>query len=308
MLVEISRELKDKDNQKDSLRNIYRYVTEKVSSILNTEIISIFIFEEQLQVLKSVAEYRAGQGDVGSSEEYEQRVGLTGRVFHTGEIIKCSSLQSAVLARSGQSDDLSIGYEEERVSIGDIPSGELRHYLGVPIRRGERVIGVIRAINKKSQAYTQAEPEKGPDVLLPRGFSEDCETELEIAASHLAVAIQNAELVNTLHTINDIGRKISSVDIDDLLKQIVKLTAEFINADICLLFLRNESGNKFVLSEAHGMLDGSLKGAFYHFGEGKTGGIAKTGKPILESRAEEAHKGKYEKEILFATQDGDLLS
>jgi PAS domain S-box-containing protein len=308
MLIDVTEALKRSEmlKLKDNLDPIYEIVTRKISEILHPEIISIFRFNKQTQLLEKKAEFRAKGGYVSSTEIHQPKDDLTGLVFSSAKPVRLSLSQLPDL-KQGEGRPLALRYEQEQRALSDIPSGELEHYLGVPIQVGKQVkdvVGVIRTVNKLSQDCGQVESNGGDLFVLPRGFSEDCETELEIAASLLSVAIQNAELVSQFQTINELGRKISSVGIDHLLEKIVTLTAEFINADICLLFIKNERGDKLLFSKSYGIPGDRLKDAYYRIGEdSKTGKVAETGISILEEEADRHHQGKYDAAILKALRE-----
>jgi PAS domain S-box-containing protein len=304
MLGEVSDELKSEDE----LNEIYRIVCKRISIGLKPELISIFKFDEQAEVLKNVAEFRGDQWVGPSKEAYAPGVGLVGQVYSTSEPIRFTDKRENPYNQT-EVEPLPDGYLQE--SIINIPSGRLSHYLGVPIRIGNDTIGVIRAVNKRSEHYN-SEPEKTNSIcLLKRGFSDDCQLELEIAASHLAVAIQNAELigklnkkVNQLEALHTVGNKIKyEMDMDALLNLIVSEAAQVMHAEICMLFLMDEKGDKVELTQSYGM---PLFDAFYLRGEGNTGWVAETGKHIIEEQATD-HVGKYDAQIIGFLRETQLL-
>jgi signal transduction histidine kinase/CheY-like chemotaxis protein len=283
----------------DELGTIYKIVFHRISMGLGPEIISIFLFDEAMELLKNVAEYR-GDTWVGSMDEcYSLGVGIVGRVFSSGVTTLFATRVDEV---TGQTDESSLpkGYAEE--NIRNIPSGRLLHYLAVPIKFGSDIIGVIRAVNKKSEQY-DSEGEKTSSIcLLKRGFSEDSRTELEIVANHLAATIKNAELIGELNkavaqreSLYAVGHMISyGKDMNAVFELIVQSTAQVMHAEVCMLFLKNEKRDRVVLTHSFGMP--LIEGAFYEIGEGKTGLVAETGELILEQQASASHKGKYYEE------------
>jgi GAF domain-containing protein len=129
-------------------------------------------------------------------------------------------------------------------NIKDIPSGVLNHYLAVPITFNNKTIGVIRAVNKKSEQYDKEKEKTKSICLLDRGFSEDCQTELEITASHLAATIKNAELigkqselVRSLALLNETGQLLTRrLDSREVLQDIVHQIKGVTKADLIILY------------------------------------------------------------------------
>src|SRR5687768_4616788 len=111
------------------------------------------------------------------------------------------------------------------------PLRNMLSQLAVPMRRKGRVIGALNLLNETEGAFTHQ------DEALLRQF-----------AAHVAVAIENARLfeserhyVNTLETLAEIGREMSSIlDLDALLSRIAGLTRRLIDYRTFGIFLLNE--------------------------------------------------------------------
>jgi signal transduction histidine kinase len=168
---------------------------------------------------------------------------------------------------------------------------------------GDEVIGAIQLLNKKSEYYLNPEIDK-QRWLLERGFSDDCENVLGIAAGYLAVAINNSRLleerdrkISQLDTLKDVGRYTSrEMPLNELLKRVIKEAAEDVQAEICLLFLLDESKSKVVLEECYGLPKELFEGASYEIGQGLTGSVTQTGASELQ-KADYPLTGKYDIEI-----------
>jgi signal transduction histidine kinase/CheY-like chemotaxis protein len=290
----------------NDLDGIYDIVFEGISKIVNPEMISIFRYDERSERLKNVAEYRGGRRVRDVNEVFGPEESLTGKVFARGETIRLPNPPD----KTKPTEDGRYDPSNEQVHLKKIPSRAIEHYLAVPMKIGDkpRPVGVIRLVNKKSAYYheyvSRGERDEGRvsrQCLLERGFSRDCQTVLEIIANHLAVALENAGLVgrlswtiSQLKTLTQVVRRISSDSegsLDNLLSLIVRKTAEVLHAEVCMLFLKEEQGDEITLKECHGMP--MMQGISYKLGEGKTGTVALTGEPILESKAEKEHAGKY---------------
>lgn len=158
-------------------------------------------------------------------------------------------------------------------------------------------------MNKRSDYYDEASVRQNRFSLLERGFSADCRNLLEITATHLAVAIGNADLlgekerqVEQVQTLGDVGRLINSeLDIEEVLKLTIQEMAAVMQAEICMLFLK-DSKDRIVLKQSFGIPETLLPNAFYEIGEGATGCVAKTGKPIRIGKTDRRN-GKYDSEI-----------
>lgn len=113
--------------------------------------------------------------------------------------------------------------------VGPVPG--IVAQLAVPLRRKGRVIGALNLLSDRQGAFTPQ------DEMLLKQF-----------AAHVAVAIENArlfesehKLVDTLETLAEIGREVSSIlDLDELLTRIASLTKRIIRYRTFGIFLLNE--------------------------------------------------------------------
>lgn len=312
VLEDISKELRGEDVKK----KIYAIVIQGISEIIKPETISIYLYNKTTDRLDNEAEFRGNEQVEPSKESHPTNEGLTGFVFTERIPLRVPNLQNKDRNKPKKpKDHPDYNQKLETDYIGDIPSGRVDHYLGVPMIIGDEVIGAIQLLNKKSDYHgiTDDKEHRIKDDkkhrikerwLLERGFSDDCENVLGIAASHLAVAIKYAELIEELNkkigqldTLKDVGRFTSSeMPLDKLLNKIIEEAAKDVQAEICLLFLLDESKSKVVLEQSYGIPKEKLKGAYYEIGKGLTGGVARTGKSVLEKA--NIPSGKYDKEII----------
>jgi len=283
----------------DALARIYQSVTEGISDLLKPELVSIFLYNDVENLIENVAELRRGTFNTNSKEAYNRGHSLTGSIFKEGKVIHLPDPQYPNLKPF---EDPRFDFANKEAYFDEIPSRTLDHYLGVPIRIGGKVRGVLRVMNKKSSDYDKTETGKSRFCLLPRGFSIDCRNVLEITASHLAVAIRNAELVEKLRSLGFVGRLISSaLEINEVLKLTMAQMAEVMQARICMLFLRES--DRVVLNQSFGMPE--IAGAYYDLGVGVTGRVAQSGKAELQETTGR-NDGKYDREIneYLARADG----
>ncbi|MET0400209.1 MAG: GAF domain-containing protein [Longimicrobiaceae bacterium] len=298
----------------DVLQGIYRTLTQKLAELVNAEVVSIFLYNGRTDRIEKVAEYRGDRHVDAPDEEYERDESFVGSVFGTGH-----TLQLPTSSSEKPLDDKRFDHKNTTERYADlIPSGTLEHYLGVPIIAGGKIQGVLRAMNKKSEYYAEAMENGGTLThpgrfcLLERGFSIDCRNVVEITASHLAIAIQNAELlqeeerrIEQLQTLGEVGRLISSqLHIDEVLGHTIRAMAEVMQAEICMLFLRDDGENRIVLRQCYGIPEEEIPGAWYEIGESVTGKVAETGVARLIGKADR-NDGKYDPQIRRYLMDKD---
>ena len=296
VLDDVSKALGDDDTRS----KIYQIVTDGISKIIKPEAISVYLYNKATEDLDNAVEFRGSSTQDPSPDGHPTDKGLTALVFSRGRPLRIPNLQTGDRRKPVEHPNADRGLYDHYVKL--LPSGRVDHYLAVPMIIGEDVIGAVQVLNKKS-AYYKDDGEDREKWLLERGFSDECENVLVIAASHLAVAIKNAELleergkqISQLSILKDVGRFNSSDSLDNLLKNIIGQAAEQAQAEICLLFLLDHSKSNFVLEQRYGISEKELPEGTYKIGEGITGRVA-------ARRTSELHRanvppGKYDREIL----------
>src|SRR6187401_3093746 len=151
------------------------------------------------------------------------------------------------------------------------PLRNMLSQLAVPMRRKGRVIGALNLLNEIEGAFTDQ------DEALLRQF-----------AAHVAVAIENARLfrserqyVDTLETLSEIGREMSSIlDLDELLTRIANLTKRLVDYRTFGILLLNETTQvlemKLAVRYGKGAESKQMK-----LGEGLVGWAALHKEPVL---------------------------
>jgi signal transduction histidine kinase/ActR/RegA family two-component response regulator len=299
VLEEISKKLRGENIENE----IYDIVVEGIREIIKPETVTIFLYNKATGLLNTKAELRGEERKTPRPEGHPTDKGLTGWVFRERRALRMPNLQSQPVDRRRPREHSDYSPDLETEYVPDIPSERADHYLGVPMQIGGEIIGVIQLLNKKSEYHGEIEDKER--WLLERGFSDDCENVLGIAASYLAVAIKNADLIeernrkiSQLDTLKDVGRFTSSeMPLDELLNQVIEDAAKDVQVEICLLFLLDPSKNQVVLEQCYGIPRGQLpKDVFYEIGQGMTGRVAETGQSILAKA--EIPSGKYDQEII----------
>jgi sigma-B regulation protein RsbU (phosphoserine phosphatase) len=110
--------------------------------------------------------------------------------------------------------------------------------LAIPLVSGERLVGVLNV--------------EGPD---PAAFTEQARTLLQVLATHLAIAIENATLhgetrwyAGLLATLYEIGKETASIlDLDALLTRVAEVVKRVIDYEMFGILLLDEGGRDLVM-------------------------------------------------------------
>jgi len=146
-------------------------------------------------------------------------------------------------------------------------------WLGVPMRLGDRVIGVITVMVNRTYAY-----------------SDEDERLLVTIADQVAVAIENARLfeeterrVAQLALVNDVGAKVAAVlELERMLERVVKLVYEGFGYDHVAFLTVDREREELVVKVRMGSLAGVLPvGHRIPFGKGLVGTVARSNKTLV---------------------------
>lgn len=187
-------------------------------------------------------------------------LGLIGALMHSMQPIRIPNIQK---------DPRRVGFPENHP--------DMRAFLGVPIRQGERQLGQLYLTNKQNG----------------QEFSEQDQIVIEMLASYAAVAITNARLYQELvqrdqaltrrnesmALLNEVASAVASAsDIDQILGQVVQQVTDYLNIEVGEVYLRQEESRVFSLSVHLGAHVPSLwRHAQFNLGEGLPGRCAKEG-------------------------------
>jgi PAS domain S-box-containing protein len=179
MLYEIGEQLK----AEQGLDPLFKQVVRLVSTRLRSEEAALFIPDERGARIDKVAV--SGPDDETTKRLAEIELSydksaqsLTRKVFDS---------EKSLLENSISSDE-----DYAKIYSGELPSQTTRHYMGVPLRIGDEVLGVIRVLNKAAQNYSSR---TGDANLAEEGFSEDDLGLLTMIATQVASAIRNAKFI-----------------------------------------------------------------------------------------------------------------
>ncbi len=157
----------------------------------------------------------------------------------------------------------------------------MKSFLGVPILRGDKLLGQIYLTDKES---------------FPE-FTEADERVIETLASYAAIAISNARLYEDLldrdvaldqrnqdlSLINDIATALAgSLDTDEIINQTLIRVMQYLDVDAGEIFLREESEKEMRLALHRGeFAEAFTTRDHFRIGEGFIGLVAQSGQPLI---------------------------
>lgn len=212
--VEFLHSLADALNTTLDLNTLMHRVSDLVRAVIDYRIFAILLINDRTQELWM-------RFQIGHTPEIERTRLKMGRGI-VG--------QAALQRRTLRIDDVS----EEENYIEANPN--VRSELAVPLIIKNRAIGVLDIESE-----------------IPGFFTEEHQRLLELVASRMAIAVENARLytrvsrqAQTLAVLNEISREITSIlDLDDLLERIGQLLKRVIDYQMFTILLWNERTQQF---------------------------------------------------------------
>jgi signal transduction histidine kinase len=252
------------------------------------ELVGVLSLDEVLQRIVNLAREQAGAryAALGLLDENGQierfiPIGMTSdEVEKVGDFPVGKGMLGALMEASHTIRIPEIS--EDPRSTGFPPYHPKMHpFLGVPIKSGDRLLGLIYLTDKEDH----------------HEFTEADERVIEILAAYAAVAISNAQLYQgvlerdqslrkrnqDLALINDMAAAVTrSQEIDKILNQALRQVLSYLDVDAGEIFLADESGQIFQLA-LH--LGNSVTSFWtrdsFSMGEGPVGQVAESGKPLV---------------------------
>ena len=195
-----------------SLDLILKRLVALISDAFAADRASLFLYDAETDELYA----RVAQGGLMQEIRFAADLGIAGAVFRSGEAAVVHDVYGD--ARFNRAIDVSTGYVT-------------RNLLCVPVRtrRGD-IIGVTEVLNRREGQFTAT------DAVFLRAF-----------ATHAATALENAQFAEQLKSatreqsrLMDLTRAISSeLDIDLLLRKIIGIASELLDAERSTLFLHD---------------------------------------------------------------------
>lgn len=221
----LSKELQGKV----SIEAICEIILNMAEEIIMPEFLSIFIWSSSSGKLKKIAEQLSGEYLYKPDEEFDPgKDGIIGQVFLSKKSKRWNAA-SKIDSKQFPKTEAEYGKNIKKLKK-KLPSRRIKHYVCVPIREDKRVLGVILAVNKKSKYYASSKEKSEKKCLLRRGFSSDCQRDLEMIASYLSIALQTGYLLSMLtegiiqsDKLDTVGKAFRSVahDVIDGIRRVV---------------------------------------------------------------------------------------
>ena len=228
---------------------VYAAVHRAAVQLMPAEAFVITLLDEQSQ--ETVGVYLVDKGGRSPVDRVPGKVGLSGLVVSTGKPVI--------------TNDLMVDPIPGSVHFGD--KDEVRSILAVPLRLGEKVIGMLSV-----QSYQ------------PHVYSDDDQALLEMLAAHAAVAIENARLyaetlqrLKELEAVNHISTALRTAQtVDDMLPSLLDETLQVLGSDSGVIWLYDPVGGVLKERVARGWFT-AIQETPLKPGEGIAGTVFKTG-------------------------------
>ncbi len=216
----------DRMQQRESLDVLLGRIMQLITQSFDADRSSLFLYDADTDELFS----RVAQGELVNEIRFAADTGIAGSVFRTGE--------GALIHNA---------YEDPRFNPGiDAETGYVTESLmAVPLRtRGGDIIGVTEVLNKQGGDFT------ADDQMLLSAFT-----------AHAAIVLENAQLNERAALIRreetqlfEVTQAISSeLDIDKLLRKIINVATEMLDAERSTLFLHDPRGGELISRVAEGI-------------------------------------------------------
>ncbi len=231
---------------------LLRSIVERATSLLGAKGGAIYAYDETRDELELTLCYNLDQNLAGL--RLKRGEGLSGKILASGQPMIVEDYP----AWKGRSEKFT---EQTVTSV-----------LGVPLKWGERIVGVINIHHDVARAFSEN------DLRL-----------LSLFANQAAVAIENARLyaaserrVAELTTLYQLGVQIGAqLDLETLLNQIAHNAAQLLEADAGAILLVDESKGVLTIKGAYGLSEKVVRGTRDRIGESIAGRVVEMGTPII---------------------------
>ena len=254
---------------------LLRKVVDTIGDVLEVRAGALYLLNDETQKLEIRAAYGYQTKFLDKPFAYDVGEGLTGWIVKHGQVVTANSLKE-LHAHEGWKGN----YNKEF----DVP--EPNAFLGIPLVVQEadgfsKVIGVLKVEDRK-ETHPRAVFDEG-DVHLG-----------EMMANVIATMVYNAQswerrLHNFSANLSDLSDALAgSRDMPTLMDRIVERIADVLHVDAASLYLADDSGTELVIQAAAGYQEPLVeKKVKYKWGQGVTGTIAATRKPVVAQSLEE---------------------
>jgi PAS domain S-box-containing protein len=244
-------------------------IVKKVAATIHSETCSVFIYNEQRGLIEIISSFGIPEQLRGKKEmeSYAENESMTGNVFSSGETLNISDID----VKKEQSKDANIKWKYVKRFASHSRFGDLKHFLGTPLRIQDEVYGVIRVINK----YRTADNE-----LDKHGFTDKDILLLERISNQVSILLEKVRNKERFEAISKVGIELNAkvdLKLDNILGIIARGVVEGMKFKSCSLRLI-EDNNKLRVKACYG-LKGKYKEERFTLkvGSSISGKVAKTG-------------------------------
>jgi len=242
-------------NNDPDLDKILNLVIKKAVQIVEAERGSLMLFDHKTEELyikssiglnkKTVSTVRIAPGE-----------GIAGWVFKE---------EKPLLVKEGAKDPRFKSFEEIEE--------ELKSIISVPLKIKDQVIGVINLDNRRKGDFFNKD-----DLQLLSTFVDEAVIAIENARLHQEIKNQLKEHT-IIYKINNLIN--STLNPEAVLTKVVKSIRKYFNYLICDVLLLDEQKENLYIAATDGYLAKDRRNTRIKLGEGVTGKVAATGKPLL---------------------------
>ncbi|MFH0903167.1 MAG: GAF domain-containing protein [Pseudomonadota bacterium] len=232
-------------------------ILQLVDEVFKLDTCAVLLFEEEGGYLR-IERARGYEPEVVSRFIGRPGEGITGRVFCEGQPVFVADVRS------------------DPSYIGGV-SGAVAE-VAAPMRLNGRIIGVLDAEIRRACAFTEE------DLQIFATFADHAAVAVRNAKLHDELAMRRSQLEREVSRLNLLGKAAqalsSSLDFDEVLHSILALAREALRFDHCAVLLLDQDVKRLRIQASVGY-DRVVSDLNIPVGEGITGQVAQTGKPVL---------------------------
>ncbi|MBI5206433.1 MAG: PocR ligand-binding domain-containing protein, partial [Candidatus Firestonebacteria bacterium] len=260
----------------------------EISPIYDDEEIFKFIFSHCVDLMK-VDALIVGAIDNDNNLQYIKGYNISESIINTFKIpLRVAFIERHILNKDKTFQVSNVEKKKKFTHIFVLQTG-IKSFLAAPVKYGNEKIGILYACKFNPHKFSKSEQ------ILLMNLSDIVANAIKKIRDHNELQ-KNSERFELIRRIMD--QTFPILDLNELLKRIVEITAEIMNVESCDIFLRSNSDEKKIICRAaKGELEDKINNAWYYEGEGITGWIVKYGEVINTDNVlkDVRWKGKYRK-------------
>lgn len=242
-------------NSMADLRKVLNLVIKKAVQITKAERGSLMFFDyknKELYIKSSIGLSK----EAASTVRIKPGEGIIGWVFKE---------EKPLLVEEVGKDSRFKGFEGEKK--------ESRSMISIPMKIEKRVIGVISVDKRRGGDIFNSD-----DLQLLSIFTNEVTTVIENIKLHQEIKDELKEHT-LIYKINNLIN--STLDLEAVLSKIVESTRKYFNYLNCAVLLLDEQKENLYIAAENGYAPENIENLFIKLGQGITGKVAATGKPLL---------------------------